>query len=225
VNVVYPNIFTNGFETGTLATRWGWSALGGNTARLVVNNGSAQGGSARRLDVAVAGGAAATSGFVQDNSPNAEASYHGRFYINPQSLISGTGANPTAIDLFKGLSGDGVGNTVFTVQYRRSTTTGANNNRAQVRLNVTRNGGTTSTNWFNISDTNYTSVEVAWASGASVTSSLSTGGTVRQNLTALDTSANTLGSVQLGLQGTLTNISGTIRIDSFVSTKTTVIGN
>jgi FtsP/CotA-like multicopper oxidase with cupredoxin domain len=225
VNVVYPNIFTNGFDAGTLATRWGWSALGGNTARLVVNNGSAQGGSARRLDVAVAGGAAATSGFVQDNSPNAEASYHGRFYINPQSLITGTGANPTAIDLFKGLSGDGVGNTVFTVQYRRSTTTGANNNRAQVRLNVTRNGGTTSTNWFNISDTNYTSVEVAWASGASVTSSLSTGGTVRQNLTALDTSANTLGSVQLGLQGTLTNISGTIRIDSFVSTKTTVIGN
>lgn len=225
VNVVYPNIFINGFDSGTLATRWGWSALGGTTARLAVNAGSAQGGSARRLDVTVAGGAAATSGFVQDNSPNAEASYHGRFYINPQSLVTGTGANPQAIDLFKGLSGDGIGNTVFTVQYRRSTVTGANNNRAQVRLTVNRAGGTTSTNWFNIADNAYTSVEVAWASGVSATSSISTGGTVRQNLTALDTSANTLGSVQLGLQGTLANIGGTIRIDSFVSTKTTVIGN
>lgn len=220
VNVVYPNIFTNGFDAGTLAATW--SAVGGNAARLSTPTGSAQGGSARRLDVAVSAG---TSGFVQDNSPNAETSYHGRFYINPQSLVTGTGANPTAIDLFKGLSGDGIGNTVFTVQYRRSTTTGANNNRAQVRLNVTRTGGSTSTNWFNISDATYTSVEVAWASGASVTSSLSTGGTVRQNLTALDTSANTLGSVQLGLQGTLAGISGTVRIDSFVSTKTTVIGN
>jgi Multicopper oxidase len=225
VNVVLPNIFTNGFDSGTLATRWGWSALGGNTARLTNPNGGAQGGSARRLDVNVAGGAAATSGFVQDNSPTAEASYHGRFYINPQSLITGTGANPTAITLFKALAGDGIGNTVFSVEYRRSTVTGAANNRAQVRLNVTRNGGTTSTNWFNLADNAYTSVEVAWASGTSVTSSLSTGGTVRQNLTALDTSANTLGSVQLGLQGTLTNISGTMRIDSFVSTKTTVIGN
>ncbi len=225
VNVVYPNIFTNGFDAGTLATRWGWSALGGNTARLVVNNGAAQGGSARRLDVNVAGGAAATSGYVQDNSPTAEASYHGRFYINPQSLITGGGANPQPITLFKGLAGDGTGNTVFVVEYRRSTVTGAANNRAQVRLNVTRNGGTTSTNWFNLADNAYTSLEVAWASGLSATSSLSTGGTVRQNLTGLDTSANTLGSVQLGLQGTLAGIGGTIRIDSFVSTKTTVIGN
>jgi FtsP/CotA-like multicopper oxidase with cupredoxin domain len=225
VNVVYPNIFTNGFDSGTLASRWGWSALGGTTARLAVTNGQAQGGSARRLDVTVAGGGAATSGFVQDNSPNAEASYHGRFYINPLSLVTGTGATPQAITLFKGMSGDGTGNTVFSVEYRRSTVTGAANNRAQVRLNVTRSGGTTSTNWFNIADNTYTSVEVAWASGASATSSLSTGGTVRQNLTGLNTSANTLGSVQLGLQGTLANISGTIRIDSFVSTKTTVIGN
>jgi hypothetical protein len=225
VNVVYPNIFINGFDTGTLATRWGWSALGGTAARLAATAGGAQGGSARRLDVTVAGGAGATSGYVQDNSPNAETSYHGRFYINPQSLITGTGANPLALDLFKGLAGDGTGNTVFTVQYRRSTVTGAANNRAQVRLNVTRSGGTTSTNWFNIADNAYTSVEVAWASGVSATSSLSTGGTVRQNLTTLNTSANTLGSVQLGLQGTLANIGGTIRIDSFVSTKTTVIGN
>jgi Multicopper oxidase len=220
VNVVYPNIFTNGFDASTLALTW--SGVGGNAARLTTPTGGAQGGSARSLNVAVATG---TSGYVQDNSPNAETSYHGRFYINPTSMNTGTGANPTAITLFKGLSGDGVGNTVFTVEYRRSTTTGANNNRAQVRLNVTRNGGTTSTNWFNISDTNYTSVEVAWASGLSATSSLSTGGTVRQTLNGLNTSANTLGSVQLGLQGTLAGINGAIRIDSFVSTKTTVIGN
>jgi FtsP/CotA-like multicopper oxidase with cupredoxin domain len=220
VNVVYPNIFTNGFDASTLALTW--SGVGGNAARLTTPTGGAQGGSARSLNVAVATG---TSGYVQDNSPSAETTYHGRFYINPTSMNTGTGANPTAITLFKGLSGDGGGNTVFTVEYRRSTATGAGTNRAQVRLNVTRNGGTTPTNWFNIADANYTSVEVAWASGASATSSLSTGGTVRQTLNGLNTSANTLGSVQLGLQGTLTGISGSIRIDSFVSTKTTVIGN
>jgi Multicopper oxidase len=219
VNVVYPNIFINGFDSANLAA---WSGGVSNTARVTLSTTGPQAGTGR-LNVAVASG---TSGYVQDNSPNAETSYHGRFYINPQSLITGTGANPTAINLFKGLNADVGGAQVFTVEYRRSTTTGANNNRAQVRLTVNRTGGTTSTNWFNLSDTNYTSVEVAWASGTSATASLSTGGVVRQNLTGLNTGANTLGSVQLGLQGTLTGVSGgTIRIDSFVSTKTTVIGN
>jgi Multicopper oxidase len=224
-NIVYPNLFSNGFDTmptATLAvlnsTPW---VLGGTAGRVSVVAGNAQGGSAKHLAVSVSG---ATSGFVQDNTPNT-GTYRSRFYVNPNGLTTGTGtvaapdgfgtaANPRVVTLYRGLTGDGSGTTLFEVQYRRSNTT-----NYQVRLYVL--GAAAPGAWFTIQNGNYTSIEVFWQNG--VTATMATNGTVRPALVPTGTLGNTVGSVQIGVQpvagGTLGNItSGPVRFDSFFST-------
>jgi subtilisin family serine protease len=228
VNIVSPNLFFNGFDAGTLATTW--SAVGGTAGRASVVSGSAQAGGSR-LDVAVSGG---TSGYVQDNTPNTDALYRARFWVNPNGLTTGAGAvaaadgfgsaaNPRVVTLFRALSGDGAGTTVFEVQYRRSTTTGY-----QVRLVALGSTGLVTGGWRIIANGAYNSIEVDWQSSATATPSLAISGTIPVALPAMDTTANAVGSVQLGVLpvagGVLTNItSGAMRFDSFFSTKGTTI--
>jgi hypothetical protein len=216
VNVVRPNsIFSDGFESGSFSA---WSATGGTTANISVTSGSAQAGT-YKMSAVISGGA---SGYVQDNTPVNETGYHARFYFNPNGLTTGNGNNPAAITIFNGLNT--ANQTAFQVQYRRSTNTGY-----QVRLGVqvgAAPGTTTFTNWFTITTGSMNAIEVAWASGASTSASLSTAGTVRQTLAGLNTSAFTLDSVRLGPQGALPAGTplGTVFFDSFASTRRTVIG-
>jgi hypothetical protein len=228
INVVSPNLFFNGFDAGTLATNW--SAIGGTAGRVSVVGGSAQAGGSR-LDVAVSGG---TSGYVQDNTPNTEGLYRARFWVNPNGLTTGSGVvaaadgfgtatNPRVVTLFRALSGDGTGTTVFEVQYRRSSTTGY-----QVRLAALGSAGVVTGAWRTIANGAYNNIEVDRQSSATATPSLSISGSSAVALPAMDTTANAVASVQLGVLpvagGVLTNITnGAVRFDSFFSTKGTTI--
>ena len=203
-------LFADGFEAGNFTA---WSATGGNSARISISTGSAQAGT-RKLQAQIGAG---TSGYVQDNTPANETSYHARFYFKPNGITTGTGSTPAAIDIFDGLNT--ASTTLFQVQYRRSTITGY-----QVRLVVSRSGGTSSTSWYAISNNAWNAIEIAWQSGSSTTASLRTGGTLRQTLNNLNTSAYTLDTARLGPQGALGSISGAALFDSFVSTRTTNIG-
>ena len=199
-------LFANGFETGNLS---GWSQTGGTTSRISVTSGSAQAGT-YKLQAQIS---ASTSGYVQDNTPANETSYRARFYFNPNSYTPGT----TGIDIFTGYNSANAN--VFRVQYRRSTTTGY-----QVRLSVVRAGGTSYTNWYVINNNAWNAIEIAWQSGATASASLYVGGVLRQTMTGLNTSAYTVDNVRLGPQGTLPTATGTVYLDSFVSTRATAIG-
>lgn len=202
-----PNIiFADGFESGNFAS---WSAIGGTAARLSVTTTAAQAGT-YGMQASVSSG---TSGYVQDNSPTAETSYHARFYFNPHSATMTT----TPLSLFVGLNGSN--GTVFTVRLRKQS------GLYQVSALVTRaNSATNTTVWYTVSGTTFTAIEIAWQSGTSASFSLYTGGTLRQTLTGLNTSAQLLETVRMGPQGSLSGVSGTMYFDSFVSTRYAVIG-
>ncbi|HEX5690942.1 MAG TPA: S8 family serine peptidase, partial [Roseiflexaceae bacterium] len=152
-------LFANGFEEGNANA---WSAASGNVS---VTSGGAQAGTAK-LQASIGG----APGYVQDNTPANEASYHARFYFNPNGLTTGTGSSPATIDLFDGRN---TANTIiFQVQYRRSTKTGY-----QVRLGVVRSGGTTYTSWYTVNGAAWNAIEIAWQSGSSSSASFYTGGT------------------------------------------------
>jgi hypothetical protein len=162
------------------------------------------------MQASVSGG---TSSYVQDNSPTAETSYHARFYVNPNSAT----VNTTPLTLFRGLTA--TGSTVFGVQLVRY------NGIYAISLTVTRsNGVRNTTDWYMLTNNAFNAVEIGWQSSSSASVSLSIGGTLKQTLTGLNTSASTLEAVRLGPQGSLSGVSGTMYFDSFVSTRTTVIG-
>ena len=213
VNVVYPNnVFANDFESGDFTA---WSATGGNAARISVTNGAAQAGT-YKMQAQITGG---TSGYVQDNTSSAEATYHARFYLNPNNLTYNNNGNATsARTIFMGLNA--ANQTAFQVQLRRTSTTGT----FQVRAVVSRAGGTTTTNWYNITNNAWNAIEVDWTSAASASFRFYTAGVLRQTLNGLNTSAYLLDTVRLGPQGTLNGINGTLYLDSFASTRRTLIG-
>jgi hypothetical protein len=162
----------------------------------------------------VVNGVNATGYYVTNLTPVLDASYHARFYFNPHSTFTGP---TTPITIFAGF--DAAGTSIFNVQYRRLGAT------YQVRGNVLRAGGTSTTNWFNISGSNFTAIEIAWQSGTAASFSIYTGGALRQTLTNLNTSAYLLDYVRLGPSAGLTGgSSGTMYFDAFVSTRRTVIG-
>jgi FtsP/CotA-like multicopper oxidase with cupredoxin domain len=216
VNVVYPNnVFADGFESGSFSA---WSATGGTVAQIGVTNGAAQAG-AYKMQAVVTGGA---SGYVQDNTPFVDASYHARFYVNPNNLAyTNNGVANTERTIFLGLSPTG-GN-VFTVQIHRTSTGGSFQVRAQV-FRAGGGGGVSTTNWFTIPSNAYTAVEIDWSSATSAAFRFYTGGALRQTFTGINTSAFRLDTVRLGPQGSWTSVTGTIYFDSFVSTRRTYIG-
>ncbi len=78
VNVVYPNnVFADGFETGSFSA---WSATGGTAGRISVSNVSPQAGT-YRMAAQISAGA---SGYVQDNTPFVDRSYHAALLLQPE---------------------------------------------------------------------------------------------------------------------------------------------
>ncbi len=207
LNVSQPDaIFADGYESASFSA---WSSVSNPGGRITVTTGSKQAGT-YGMNAQVSGGA---SGYVQDNSPAAETSYHARFYFNPASLSN---VNTTARTIFTGLSQ--AGQTVFTVQIRRS---GGN---YQVNAVVSRAGGTSATNWYAIGNAAFTAIEIGWQSGSAASFSLYAGGVLRQTLTGLNTSAYTLETARLGPQGSLGTVTGAAYFDSFASKRATVVG-
>ncbi len=211
VNVVLPNaVFSDGFESGSFSA---WNSVTGTN--IAVNAASALSGGFGMQ--ATLGGTAAR--YVTNLAPVADASYHARFYFNPHGALPANNNSATGMTIFSGH--DTAGTAIFQVQFRRQNGGGGT---YQVRLSVLRAGGTTNTNWFNISNAAH-SIEIAWQSAGSASASLYTDGVLRQTLNNLNTSANLLDSVRLGPSAGLVNgASGTLYFDAFVSTRRTVIG-
>jgi hypothetical protein len=198
-------IFEDGFETGNVSA---WSLSSGGANLQVSTTGALVGTYSLRATFV-----GAQPSFVADNTPANESTYRARFYFNPN------GATTTGIqhDILVGRTTGGAG--VFTVQYRLSA--GA---LYQVRLGVARAGGTTFTSWFNITNGVGTPIEISWQSAASATIQLYVGGTLRQTLTGLNTSAFLVDQVRLGPQSVAAGMSGTEIFDAFKSTRFTYIG-
>lgn len=200
VSVTRPNaIFANGFDSGTLS---GWSATGGTAARLAVVAAARQSG-AYGLRATVSSG---TSGYVQDNTPSAETSYYAKFYLNPNTLAPGT----HTVTIFTGLNGANA--QLFSVQLRKSGTT------YQVAVSAVGSGTTTTSSWVNLTS-GFNAIEVFWQSSTSASVKLwvnnTNSGSPNATISPIDTSANTLETVRLGPQGTLTGVSGNIYLDTF----------
>lgn len=211
VNVVLPNnIFADSFQSGTTSA---WSSVTG--ANISVNSGASLNGSpAFGMRAGLAGTAL---GYVTDLTPLADSSFHGRFYFNPNGALPNNNNSANGVTIFSGLNS--ANTAIFQVQFRRQ-----NNGTYQVRLAVLRSGGTSTTNWYAISNASH-SIEIAWQSGSSTSASFYTDGVLRQTLTGLNTNANKLESVRLGPSvGTVAGASGAMYFDAYMSTRNTVVG-
>lgn len=191
-------IFADSFESGVVAA---WSSA---TGGVNVTNAAAMNGGTWGMAVALAAGA---PGYVTDATPNALTSYDVRFYFHP----NGSRAPNSGVTILAGVNA--ANNTVFTVQYRRPNPT----SQPQIRAQVMRAGGTTSTAWVTLTNAPH-AVEVLWSSGASVPFVLYVDGVQRAIANNRNTSAYTLEAVRMGpssgLAGTL---SGTQYFDEFIS--------
>jgi hypothetical protein len=197
-------IFADGFESGNFSA---WSATFGAGTRITVTGAAALQG-AFGMRAAITGN---TPGYVTDNTPANETSYHARFYFHPNATVE------NGHDIFAGRNTGGT--TIFRVEYRRT-----NAGVLQIRARVQRAGGQTSTSWYTITNASH-AIEIAWQSAASASFSLYIDGALKQTLSGLNTSAYLLDSVRLGPSGGLGGgSSGTEYFDSFVSNRNTYIG-
>ena len=215
---VYGNaLFADSFAAGNFSA-WNGGATGAavcaNPGVCVTSVASLNGTPALGLQARLSG---TTAGYVTDNTPVAEPSYHARFYFNPHGALPGTGQIQT---IFAGLNGANA--PAFQVQYQRLTSGGGT---YQVRLSVQRTGGATNTGWFTVTNNAAHYIEIAWQAGSSATASLYTDGVLRQALSGLNTSAYTIESVRLGPSaGLVAGASGTLFFDAFASTRNSYIG-
>ncbi len=209
VNVPPPNaIFADSFETGNFAA---WK--GGVSGTRVTVNTIAKMTATGTYGLQATLGSGTVPGFVTDTTPANEASYHARFYLNPHSANTSSGQ----VTIFSGMNA--VNSSIFEVQYRKS------GSSYQVRAVVLRSGGSTATSWFTITNNAAHAIEIAWQSGSAASFQLYTDGALKQTLSNLNTSANQLETVRLGPSaGLVSSATGSLYIDSFVSTRTTVIG-
>ena len=197
-------IFADSFESGGVAA---WSNA---TGAVNVINAAAMSGDGGTWGMAVTL-AAGTPSYVTDATPNALTSYDARFYFHP----NGSRAPNSGVTIFAGFNA--ANNAVFTVQYRRPNPT----SQPQIRAQVMRAGGTTSTAWVTLTNEPH-AVEVLWRSGASVPFVLYVDGVQRAIANNQNTSAYTLEGVRMGpssgLAGTL---NGTQYFDAFLSKRST----
>ncbi len=167
-------------------------------------------GSTAGLKVTLATTPAASSlGYLTDNSPVANSTYHARFRFQAPSLNSGGNAN-NVLTIFDTRTANGAngGTEVFGLQYHG---TGA---AAQIRAVI----GTTLGNWITVG-TAVHSITVDWANGPAATLTLgidSTTSTVTAN------AVGTIESAQLGVSAAAfnsnsTGATGTAYFDSFFS--------
>ncbi|MDT5023618.1 MAG: hypothetical protein QOE61_44, partial [Micromonosporaceae bacterium] len=184
-----PNaIFADAFTNGTTA----WSQTVPTT----------NGGSGGVLVVAGSG-----TGYVVDNSPLVERSYHAKFDFT----VGTFNANTAIVDVFQARNAAGAA--VVTVQVRRSATL------TQFRLGLFRAGAWAYTGWTTGAGT--VTIRVDWSSAVAGSGSLKVGGAVATTLSG-DTSASVIESAALGLVvRSNTSPTGSATFDNFSSTRFT----
>jgi hypothetical protein len=204
VSVQKPNrIFADDFESGGFGF---WSTTTGgavNTTTAALPT-SIEPGSVRGLQVNLPG-----AGYLTDNTPAAETTYHARFVFNRNTLTSGTS---TALSLLQGRSTSGQ---VFSLEYRFSAGV------AQVRVVMNRSGGATTSGWFTLTSGTHT-LQVDWVGATGGSLRLSVDGVSLVQLTG-DTSTFRIETAWLGVSaGMNSSSSGTAYLDSYASTRFTM---
>lgn len=213
VSVQRPNrIFSDDFESGGFSF---WTSSIGGAANTTTSAlpGPLEPGSLRGLQVTLPG-----AGYLTDNTPAAETSYHARFVFNRNTLTSGTNAN-TALSLLQARTS--ANGQVLALEYRF--TAGS----AQVRTLMDRStGGTLTGAWITLTPGTHT-LQVDWASGPA------TGGSagslrllvdgVSRSLQTGNTSTLRIETTWLGVSaGMSTSSSGRAYFDTFNSTRFTM---
>jgi FtsP/CotA-like multicopper oxidase with cupredoxin domain len=202
------DIFADSFGSGDTSA---WTSA---TGAVSVIPAAAMDGDGFGMAVTMVGN---TPGYVVSTTPSQESSYHARFYLNPDGVLTG---NNQAYTIFAGQ--DSGATTIFRVQFRRQNAQGGT---YQVRASALAAGAFVNTNWFAVNNNSANPVEIAWTSGPAASLSLYVHGGLQQTLTGLDTSAYLLDTVQLGPSvGLVAAASGTLYFDAFVSRRYTVIG-
>ncbi|GAA1133414.1 hypothetical protein GCM10009630_34480 [Kribbella jejuensis] len=213
VSVQRPNrIFSDDFESGGFGF---WSGTTGGVANTTTaaRPGALEPGSLRGLQVTLPG-----AGYLTDNTPAAETSYHARFVFNRNTLTSGTNAN-TALSLLQ--TRTAANGQVFSLEYRYAS------GSAQVRTVLDRSGaGALTGAWVTLTPGNHT-LQVDWTSGPA------TGGSagslrllvdgVSRSLQTGNTSTLRIETAWLGVSaGLSTSSAGQAYFDTFNSTRYTM---
>lgn len=199
-------LFANSFASGNLS---GWSSATGGSAIAATTAAKLNGADAYGMQVTLNGKA---TRFVEDTTPNKEAAYSVRFYLNPHGSQTGT-ATPT---IFAGSSSGG--GVLLRVQFQRS----GSSYRVRAAAKVT--GGFKTTPWVAISNAAH-AIEVDWVAGSAGTLRLATDGVVRQTLSNLANSKLRIDTARLGPSATLARtLTGTVYFDGFVSTRGGTVG-
>jgi FtsP/CotA-like multicopper oxidase with cupredoxin domain len=204
VSVQRPNrIFSDDFESGGFGF-WGGSAGGVLNTPSAAQPGPIEPGSLRGLQVTVPG-----AGYLTDNTPAAETSYHARFVFNRNDLVSGT----NALSLLQGRT---AGGQAFALDYRLTGTT------PQVRMLMGRNTGAALVGtWVTLPAGTHT-LQVDWTSGSSGSLRLLVDGTSKSQQNAGNSNLR-IETAWLGVSaGTSPSSSGHASFDSFASTRFTM---
>jgi hypothetical protein len=201
VTVVTPNlIFKNGFETGEPA----WST----TTGPVTYTAAAAMGGARGMQVTMPGVGNGPR-YLTDTTPSAEAGYHVRFAINPNTLVSGSAAAVTMFDART--AGDGQ---VFALNYR------VNAGNRQIRTVLSRSGGGVTTGaWVTLAPGSHTLL-LDWVGATAGSLKLSVDGSTQYTSTG-NTNTLRVDTARLGVIAGFTNSTvGTAYFDAFSSGRT-----
>lgn len=203
-------LFSDGFEAGNLSA---WTASA-NAGSMSVTAGAALVGN-RGLRMSIASN---TSTYLTDDSPNAEARYRVRFYLDPNSLAMDQS------NMFIPFYGyQGTSTQVIRVDLRRY------NGNYQLRSGLRLD----STTWkmspyYTVSDAPH-SIELDWqaatAAGANNGSlTLWLDGVQKPALTGIDNDTRRVDRARLGAIGVDTGTRGTFYLDDFVSHRSSYIG-
>jgi thermitase len=212
ITVLTDLIFKDGFESGNLST---WSSSAGGSGDLSVNATAALFGS-NGLQLRIDDNAPV---YLVENSPNAEAHYRARFYLDPNSMPM---VNGNAHTIFYGYRPNGVGLFQITLYY---------NNGYQVRVGAVDDAATTwKYNTYTLLSDGPHYLELEWqaATGAGANDGIMkfwVDGVLRGNLTTLDTDTCRVESVRLGaITGIDSTTRGSYFIDAFESRQLNYIG-
>jgi hypothetical protein len=146
-------------------------------------------------------------GYVVDNTPLAERSYHAKFDL----MVGSFNANTAIVDVFQARNAAGAA--VVTVQVRRSGTF------TQFRLGLFKAGAWAYTAWTTGAGT--VTIHVDWSSAVAGSASIRLGTAAATTLSG-DTSASVIESAALGLVAfTNTTPTGSATFDNFFSTRFT----
>jgi hypothetical protein len=195
-------IFADGFETGSLS---GWSSSSGSSGLAVRPDAAAAGRYGLQVQLSK------SASYVVDTAPVAEPALRARFTLD----ASAASTNGQPVTILAALNAKGT--TVASIEVRRSS--GA----AELRATASRQGGTATTPWVALAPGART-IEIGWVGSRPGSLDLRVDGAVT-TVAGIDTSAARVESVRLGaVSGLGRSTSGLVRIDRYVSTRTSVIG-